>query len=608
MCGVAGGISIADPSAVVDRRVVEGINASQRRRGPDGDGIWQAEDGGAVLGHRRLAIIDVGESGAQPMSDATGRWTITFNGEIYNYRELRRELEALGRRFHTNSDTEVLINCIAEWGEAGLNRLRGMYAFGLWDSEKRELWLARDPFGIKPLYFAQSGSTLWFASQARALAACAPVNAARDAAGLVGFYLWGSVPEPFTWWQGISALPAGGLLRLARGQDVAQPKRFLSIEDAYESRPPGPIAHEDLRAELADSVSRHLIADVPVGVFLSSGIDSTVIAYLAKEAGSDLRTVTLAFDEYLGTDADEAPLAEETARLLGAHHQTVRISREEFLGLIDDFFASMDQPTTDGLNTYLVSRAAASAGLKVALSGLGGDELFGGYPSFSQVPSFVSFGEKIPMRAAIGAALSGLGGSLARTAKLNPKLAPALKYGGSIESAYFLRRCLHLVEELDLLLDESWRVRGLERLGALAPIDGAAAGRGNDRLSPYAQVSRLEVTNYMRNQPLRDTDWASMAHSLEVRVPFLDLNLFSRLAPAIASDRPPSKQDLAACGDSVGSRLISRRKTGFVTPVDKWLGQDKGDKRGLRPWADVVAARFRIGSRVSGGSLRFAVV
>lgn len=592
MCGIVGGMSVVNPPASIDRTVIERVNAFQRRRGPDGEGVWRAEDGGAVLGQRRLAIIDVGDAGAQPMSDATGRWVITFNGEIYNYRELRRELEALGRRFLTNSDTEVLINCIAEWGESGLRRLRGMYAFGLWDNEKRELWLARDPFGIKPLYFARSGGAVWFASQARALAQCAPVNVARSAAGLVGFYLWGAIPEPFTWWEGVEALPAGGLLRIVRSQGDARPRRFLAVEDAYQSSLAAPITLEELRAELSESIRYHLVADVPVGVFLSAGIDSSIIACLAKEAGCELRTVTLAFDEYTGTDADEAPLAEATAKLLGAHHQTVRISRNEFVGLIDDFFASMDQPTTDGLNTYLVGRAAAKAGLKVALSGLGGDELFGGYPSFRQVPDFVSLGKKVPMRAAIGEAMQRLGGPAARFMKLNPKLAPALKYGGSIESAYFLRRCLHPVEDLDLLLDESWRERGLELLGTLVPDNVPLERQSEQVLSPYAQVSRLEVTSYMRNQPLRDTDWASMAHSLEVRVPFLDLELLARLAPAIASNRPPTKQDLAACGGSVGSRLVGRRKTGFATPVSQWLGQES-DSRGLRPWADIVAAYFR---------------
>src|SRR5262245_18689713 len=183
------------------------LNDLQRRRGPDGEGLWASADSRVVLGHRRLAIIDTGASGAQPMTDATGRWVICFNGEIYNYRALRTQLEKAGCVFRTHSDTEVLINVVAQWGEAGLNKLRGMYAFALWDTLQEELWLARDPYGIKPLYVSDCGGTLWFASQARALAQCAPVNAQRDAAALVGFYLWGHVPEPFSWWAGIRMFP-----------------------------------------------------------------------------------------------------------------------------------------------------------------------------------------------------------------------------------------------------------------------------------------------------------------------------------------------------------------------------------------------------------------
>jgi asparagine synthase (glutamine-hydrolysing) len=203
MCGIAGGFAFDIAAKAVEQRIVERLNDQQRRRGPDGTGLWSSADKRIVLGHRRLAIIDTGPTGAQPMCDATGRWVISFNGEIYNYRALREQLEQSGCVFQTNSDTEVLINVIAYWGEEGLRKLRGMYALALWDCVKRELWLVRDPYGIKPLYFTETAGTLWFASQARALARCTPTHTKREAAALVGFYLWGHVPEPFTWWAGI---------------------------------------------------------------------------------------------------------------------------------------------------------------------------------------------------------------------------------------------------------------------------------------------------------------------------------------------------------------------------------------------------------------------
>src|SRR6266404_2608617 len=224
MCGIAGAFSFSPGAEPVDQAVVLRLNELQRRRGPDGAGLWSSDNKRVVLGHRRLAIIDMGESGHQPMSDATGRWVISFNGEIYNYRAVRLELESAGRVFHTNSDTEVLINAIAQWGEAGLCKLRGMYAFALWDGLNQELWLARDPYGIKPLYVSESQGTLWFASLARSLASCAPVDTRRDAAALAGFYLWGHVPEPFSWWAGIGMFPAGHVQRIRAGQAPSLPK------------------------------------------------------------------------------------------------------------------------------------------------------------------------------------------------------------------------------------------------------------------------------------------------------------------------------------------------------------------------------------------------
>ena len=387
MCGVAGAFAFGPGAEPINRDIILRLNDLQRRRGPDGAGLWSSDDNRVVLGHRRLAIIDTGSSGAQPMSDATGRWVISFNGEIYNYRALRQELERLGRVFHTNSDTEVLINAVAQWGEAALRKLRGMYAFALWDSLERELWLARDPYGIKPLYVAANEGTIWFASQARPLALCAPVDTRRDAAALTGFYLWGHVPEPFSWWAGVRMFPAGHVQRIRAGQALTNPVAFARVQDSYLSRAAKPLAPGELRALMLNSVRHHMVSDVPVGVFLSAGIDSNVIAALAAELGTELRTVTLAFEEYAGTPDDEAPLAEAAAKLLRSDHVTVRIGRREFEALLDDFLGCMDQPTIDGLNTYLISRAAAQQGLKVALSGLGGDELFGGYPSFRQIPS-----------------------------------------------------------------------------------------------------------------------------------------------------------------------------------------------------------------------------
>jgi asparagine synthase (glutamine-hydrolysing) len=591
MCGIAGAFAFSQDVEPVNQNTILRLNDAQRRRGPDGAGVWASDDNRVVLGHRRLAIIDLGASGFQPMSDATGRWVISFNGEIYNYRALRSQLEHLGCVFRTNSDTEVLIHAVAQWGEAGLRRLRGMYAFALWDKLNKELWLVRDPFGIKPLYVAESHGMIWFASQARALANCAPINIGRDAAALTGFYLWGHVPEPFTWWAGIRMLPAGHVQRVRAGQGVEPPRSFHRIENAYIRRPPEPLAAGELRQLVQDSIQHHLVADVPVGIFLSSGIDSSVIASVAAELGSPLRTVTLAFSEYIDTADDEAPLAEATAKLLNSDHSTVRISSDEFEEIIDDFLKSMDQPTIDGLNTYLVSRATAAQGLKVALSGVGGDELFGGYPSFRQIPSLVKWGKKVARPKSLTRAVRSIFRMLALVG-VPPKAMGLFSYSTDFAHAYLLRRALYLKDELDALLDESWLMDGLERLSTtealsatLNPLLGA---------SPHAQIAALESTWYMRNQLLRDTDWSSMAHGLEVRVPFADFCLLERLGPAIASVAPPTKQDLATCAPKLPAEIFARSKTGFRTPVREWIVRlGWATQRGLRGWAHAVHQAFR---------------
>jgi asparagine synthase (glutamine-hydrolysing) len=359
---------------------------------------------GVVSGARRMAASPLA-IGASPSStsrsgvrsrwvSADGQLVISFNGEIYNYRALCKQLERKGYLFRSHSDTEVLLYLYAEKGEAMLEELRGMYALALWDGRKRGLLLARDPLGIKPLYYADDGATLQVASQVKALLKGGRVDTTPEPAGHVGFFLWGHVPEPYTFYKGIRALPAGSTLWVdATG--LHQLNHFFSLTDELTRASETALIfrHEEmqerLRTALTDSVRHHLIADVPVGVFLSSGLDSTTLTALTAEIGGSLRTVTLGFSEYQGTENDETPLAELVAKHYGASHQTRWVTRKDFQSESQNLLEAMDQPTIDGVNSYFVSRAAASTGLKVALSGLGGDELLGGYPSFRQIPRVV---------------------------------------------------------------------------------------------------------------------------------------------------------------------------------------------------------------------------
>ncbi|WP_156862278.1 asparagine synthase (glutamine-hydrolyzing) [Casimicrobium huifangae] len=398
MCGIAGIYAYSASAPSVDRAEVRSIRDHMASRGPDGQGEWFSDDGRLALGHRRLAIIDVSERGAQPMQSADGQLVITFNGEIYNYRELRRQLERLGHVFRSDSDTEVLLHLYQAKGTGMLQDLRGMYAFALWDAHKQALLLARDPFGIKPLYYTpthtgatRSNGTLRFASQVKALLAGGHADTAPEPAGHAGFFLWGSVPAPFTLYRGIRALPAGHCLWVG-AQGAAEPQPFSRITDILAHAAANPAqgsvgdALDAIGAAVRSSIAAHHVADVPVGMFLSAGIDSALITALSSAHGERPHTLTLAFAEYVGTPNDESPLAEQLAAQLGTRHAAVMVRKEDFIEQREQLLAAMDQPSIDGVNTWFVSQAATLQGINVALSGLGGDELFASYPSFADLP------------------------------------------------------------------------------------------------------------------------------------------------------------------------------------------------------------------------------
>ena len=396
MCGIAGVFAYGEGAPPVDRAELDAINERMRPRGPDGGGLWIADDARVGLAARRLAIIDLTDEGAQPMSDVDGALRIVFNGEIYNHRELRARLERFGARFHSTSDTEVLLQMYRHDGEAMVELLRGMFAFAIWDTRARRLFMARDPYGIKPLYVADDGATLRFASTVKALLAGGGVSAAHDPAGVAGFWLLGSVPEPYTIHASIRAVEAGTCFTVSAG-GVSDARRFYSIAGTFaharEQETIADLAEPAtlLREFITESLRYHLVSDVPVGAFLSSGIDSTALTALAAAAGQPPRTVTVAFDELRGSGEDEAPLAERFARERGLPHTTRLVTHEEFRADLPRIFDAMDQPTIDGVNSWFVSKAAAEAGLKVAISGLGGDELFGSYPAFRALPRLTRY-------------------------------------------------------------------------------------------------------------------------------------------------------------------------------------------------------------------------
>jgi asparagine synthase (glutamine-hydrolysing) len=581
MCGIAGIYAYLDVAPTVDRAELARMNARMAPRGPDGSGDWFAADDRVGFTHRRLAIIDLSERGAQPMHSADGAITITFNGEIYNYKELKAELEAKGRTFRSDSDTEVMLQLYEERGPAMVEALRGMFAFGLWDARRRRLLLARDPLGIKPLYYADDGWTVRFASQAKALLAGGAVSRDPDPAGIVGFHLLGSVPEPFTVWRGIRAVPAGATV-IVDATGPHAPQQYYSVARSLGRRAgtaklDAAQARAALSAAVHDSVRHHLVADVPVAVFLSAGLDSGALLGTMAELGArDTLAITLAFEEFRGAPLDEAPLAAEVARRYGARHVVRTIDRAEFERDLPAIVDAMDLPTIDGVNTWFVSKAAHEAGVKVALSGLGADECFGGYPSFVDLPRSVHLLRPFGWLPGLGALVRRLmSAAIASGIGVHPKAAGLLQYGSNWPGAYLLRRSVYMPWELDDLLEPALLEEGLRRLAPLSRI--AAELQAGRPLGDFDRVAALETSLYMRNQLLRDADWAGMAHSIEIRVPYVDPFFLAALPPGDVLSAINAKQAVADIPvPPLPEASRNRAKTGFVTPIGRWMRETTG--------------------------------
>ncbi|WP_246232248.1 asparagine synthase (glutamine-hydrolyzing) [Usitatibacter rugosus] len=589
----------------MDRAELQRIGDAMAARGPDGSGLWISPDNRVGLAHRRLAIIDLSAAGAQPMSTEDGQLRITYNGEIYNYRALRSDLESKGYRFRSESDTEVLLHLYADRGPDMVHALRGMFAFAIWDERRHGMFLARDPFGIKPLYVADDGSTLRFASQVKALLAGGGVPRREDPAGSVGFLLWGFVPEPFSLYRDIRSIAAGSHLWIGKDGLAAETQYFSTREEMLriegeERRPAGGDAMAELRAALDESIDHHLVADVPVGLFLSSGIDSCVVASFAgARLGDRLHSLTLGFSEFKNTEYDETVLAARVAADLGIKHSTCWTSREQVDAGLSSYFEAMDQPSMDGLNTWLVSKAAKDSGIKVALSGLGGDELFAGYPSFTQVPATARWASPFAKHAGISRAVRRAAEPLLAPFT-SPKYAGLLEYGGSVSGAYLLRRALYMPWEVARVLDPAFVEEGLKRLDTEDRLRVALGNISHERLA----VSALELDWYLRSQLLRDSDWAGMAHSVEIRVPFVDVPLFRMVARQVADERAPTKKDLLrAVSGELPALLSTRPKTGFNVPVREWFGTSlPGERaeRGLRTWARRVLDKWNLPAKPQG--------
>jgi asparagine synthase (glutamine-hydrolysing) len=591
VCGICG-VAFATRSAEAELRV-RAMTAAMQHRGPDEEGFLtgEARAPGLALGMRRLSIIDLA-GGQQPIWNETRDVAVVFNGELYNYRELREQLELCGHHFATQSDTEILVHAWEEWGEDALNELQGMFAFALLDLRRRYatgpiLFLARDPLGIKPLYYTQTPDGFAFASEVRALLASGAVPRQLSQDALTSYLLFGSVSEPVTLIEGVFSLQPGHRMllhvperrRTPRARPWWDPTESPAARDTRKPRDLASAARR-LRTLLEGAVRRHLIADVPVGLFLSSGLDSGAIAALAAREKAGIQSFTLTFP---GTTFDEAELAGVVAKRCKTQHSEVPLTGEAVLSRVDEALAALDQPTMDAINTYFVSWAAKEVGLKVALSGLGGDELFAGYQTFADTPrlsKLVKLGWFVP--GAVRRMTAPLVAKLAArqsTPDAGRKAASAWVHPGRLPHAYFYARTLFPPGQIERLIEPRYRPSTINADGiTLEPTWLGWLERTADearKLEPVGGISWLEMRTYMASTLLRDTDSVSMAQSLEVRVPLLDTPIveFAGALPDAARQRPGAQKALLveALGDLLPPEILAQRKRTFTLPWEEWL-------------------------------------
>ncbi|MFD2864281.1 asparagine synthase (glutamine-hydrolyzing) [Mucilaginibacter antarcticus] len=554
MCRIAGTIAKQHNTAALRANVAIMCNAL-KHGGPDDEGFYADENAGLVFGHRRLSIIDLSNNGHQPMPDAGKKAWITFNGEIYNYLDLKSELVKLGARFNSNSDTEVIIQAYLHWGTAAFAKLRGMFAFALFDTVKALTYLVRDSLGIKPLYYHIDKGQLSFASEVRALKV-AGIATETNKSWMIRFLAFGHVPEPETTLKGVFNLPKGNYLRwdhnkeihhISSYQNTQVPELINDIETAKEVIANG----------LNKAINRQLIADAPIGVFLSGGIDSSIITLLAAQYRQEhLKTISIFFDEKA---YDESAYQQAVLNKIEGEKFSHLVKQSDFQEALPTIINAMDMPTTDGVNTWFISKYARQDGVKAVLSGVGADELFGGYPSFNRM--WVT-----------GLLRSLPSAALAQAGKLHIDVLKRVSYmtNDHYLADYLLLRGLFTPLEIAGILDCSHQ-EVIDTLFAPPNIDFKG-------MSNKEKAAWFESNLYMQNQLLRDTDVMSMSHGLEVRVPFLDEDFqqaVSGITNAIRFDkRRPKKILIDTFADLLPKSVWDRRKMGFSFPLQQWMAQN----------------------------------
>ena len=616
MCGIAGVLlerKINKKELKKFESAVAKMNKVQANRGPDDEGIFTFERG--VFGHRRLSILDLSKAGHQPLEYQKSNiknqkeLCITFNGEIYNFLELKKDLEKKGYKFKTKTDTEVILALYAEYGEESFKMLRGMFAFGLWDGKKNKLFLVKDRYGIKPLYYYSDSGKLVFASTVKAVSESKLVKVEKNPDALMGFLLFGSVPLPFTTIKGIMAVPAGHYLEIDANRSKKIVKYYDPLDYFISADKKVLIdkseAINEIKRRLKESVDLHLISDAPLGIFLSGGLDSSAIAALSVEAlreggfGRKITTLSIVFDE---KEFSEKKYQRMVVDKIKSDHKEIKITKQDFQNSFDKIFDAMDQPTIDGINSFFIAEAAKKAGLKTVLSGLGGDEIFMGYPSFKKA-GFLRNIQKLPLSSGFWSFSSSVFQSLfgdryskAEYFANNDILSFYLGVRGLFSSKETARILGANLSEVNNFIDDFYNLTLYPKSSILNSLHSANL------------LSYLELKFYLQNQLLKDTDFMSMYHSIEVRVPFLDhplVEYLSSLTPDLKIGKEINKPLLVeSVRDLLPQEIFTRPKMGFTFPFQKWLTDFQinkssdnypilGGSHWSRSWAKGVLEKFK---------------
>ena len=587
MCGISGIYNCFNKD-INPKQIIKKITKIQNSRGPDGNAMWTSDCKKITFGHNRLSIIDLSDKARQPFVSKDKNFIITFNGEIYNYKEIKKELTHKDILFRSNSDTEVIVEAYKYWGLESLKKFRGMFSFALWDVQKHKLILARDPLGIKPLYYININSVIYFASQIKSLLSIDGINFKKNETSIVSFYLWGNIQDPSTLYSDINSVEKG-TCKIINENGTEKTFVYNNLKDLFLNSEPitfnNKIDEADyLKSIVDETVKSHQVADVPVNFLLSSGIDSSIlVASINDEDKKNCSSLTLDFNH--GNVDDETFLAKKTANKNNILHKIKKLRSDEIKFIIEEFFKNMDSPTNDGLNNFIISYLAKKDNTKVLISGVGGDELFSGYPSFKRIPQMNNILKYFPDTNFINDLFKKKMQNLLKK-RLNTKYLSIFRYGREVNTAFLLQRSLFLPEELHDFLQPNVIKNGLEELNTLNNTNQDIKDIKDKKLA----IMYLEIKYYLCSKLLRDIDWASMAHSIEMRTPFVDIFFYKKLIPLIKSNLKINKSNLLNCyKDNLPEELFKRKKTGFAIPhkyfLEKFYNRESKYSRPIRDWS-----------------------